>query len=137
MERSRDRRVCSTDATVIHDTSQRFDCGRRICGPDERRRRIVSVFEAADYDEALAQLAGHPEIDVLFTDVQLSGSMDGLTLTRTLTATRPDLNLIVTSGRRRPRDTDLPDRATFVPKPYQIDAVAQLIARMAAGFGAN
>jgi CheY-like chemotaxis protein len=109
----------------------------RMSAADELRAVGFSVFEAADYDEALAQLAGHPEIDVLFTDVQLSGSMDGLTLTRTLTATRPDLNLIVTSGRHRPRDTDLPDRATFVPKPYQIDTVAQLIARMAAGFGAN
>jgi two-component system, response regulator PdtaR len=109
----------------------------RVSAADEFRAAGFAVFEARDSDEALAQLARHPEIDVLFTDIQLPGAMDGLALTRTLTATRTDLILIVTSGRRRPADTDLPDRAEFVPKPYQIDAVAQMIARLAAGFRAN
>jgi CheY-like chemotaxis protein len=103
----------------------------RMSAADELRIAGFSVFEAETGDEALAQLARHPEIDVLFTDIQLPGSMDGLALTRTLTATRADLILIVTSGRRRPADTDLPVRAEFVPKPYQIDAVARMIARLA------
>ena len=104
----------------------------RMSAADELRAVGFSVFEAADCDEALAQFVQHPDIEVLFTDVQLPGSSDGATLARTLSKTRPRLILVVTSGRRRPRDADLPARAKFIPKPYQIDAVARLIHRMAA-----
>ena len=59
----------------------------RMSAADELRAAGFAVFEAENGDEALAQLARHPEIDVLFTDIHLPGSMDGLALTRTLTAT--------------------------------------------------
>jgi two-component system, response regulator PdtaR len=104
----------------------------RMSAADELRAVGFSVFEAADSVEALAQFVRHPDIDVLFTDVQLCGSSDGATLARTLSETRPNLILVVTSGRVRPRDADLPARAKFIPKPYQIDAIARLIRGMAA-----
>lgn len=48
------------------------------------------VFEAGDAEEALDVLQGHPEITVLFTDIDMPGSMDGLTLAKLVGQSRPD-----------------------------------------------
>jgi CheY-like chemotaxis protein len=56
------------------------------------------VFEAADADEALALLNSRLEIEVLVTDVQMPGSMDGLALARWVRKTRPRLRVVVLSG---------------------------------------
>lgn len=99
----------------------------RIDAADGLRAAGFDVFEAGDGDEALAQLARHPEIDAIFTDVQLPGSINGLTLAGASVAERPHLIVVVTSGWLKPSVEDLPDCARFIPKPYQIDAIARVI----------
>lgn len=74
-------------------------------------------YEAADADEALSTLADHPEIALVVTDVNMPGPMDGMTLARRVCRMRPDVGIIVTSGRRRIPDSELPGDGTFLPKP--------------------
>jgi CheY-like chemotaxis protein len=57
------------------------------------------------------------DIRVLFTDVQMPGSMDGLTLAAFVRNKWPLIELILTSG-RYVRDIDIPERGVFLPKPY-------------------
>ena len=85
-------------------------------------------IEAADGAEALALLATHPEITVLFTDINMPGPFDGLELARKAHLLRPDVELIVTSGREHPAKADIPDNGRFVTKPYCASILAGLIA---------
>ena len=78
-----------------------------------------TAIEAADAAEALALLAAHPEVTVLFTDINMPGDMDGLDLARRVHDLRPDVHLIVTSGKMRPRRDELPGSGEFLGKPYR------------------
>ncbi|QIJ76707.1 response regulator [Methylobacterium sp. NI91] len=76
----------------------------------------LPVAEAPDADAALQLLEGKAQaFCALFTDIDMPGSMDGLTLAARVRARWPHIRLVVTSGRVRPGD--LPD-AGFLPKPY-------------------
>ncbi|MGW8280230.1 response regulator [Sphingomonas aurantiaca] len=86
-----------------------------------------SVLEAADADDALSVLAKHPEIGVLFTDINMPGTMDGLDLARRVHELRPAVHLIITSGKVRPSVAEIPDSGKFIEKPYQQDKFIRLI----------
>lgn len=79
----------------------------------------LPVAEAPDADTALRLLEGKAQaFCVLFTDIDMPGSMDGLTLAARVRARWPHIRLVVTSGRVRPSCADLPDAGCFLPKPY-------------------
>ena len=86
------------------------------------------VLDAPDADAALALLSTRPDVDVLFTDVQMPGGMDGLELARRVHAWRPHIRILVTSGGLRLNDEDLPDDGHFLPKPYEVATVARALA---------
>jgi CheY-like chemotaxis protein len=90
------------------------------------------VLEAVDAADALAVLADHPEIGVLFTDVNMPGRMDGLDLARRVHELRPDVHLIVTSGKVTPGADDIPEEGDFIGKPYPMKP---LLALVEAAFG--
>ena len=77
------------------------------------------VIQAANADEAIAILKGRPEIHVVFTDIQMPGSMDGLKLARFVRDRWPPIKIIATSGRVVVHDDDLPTGSVFLPKPYR------------------
>lgn len=77
-----------------------------------------ATLEAADAEEALELLREHPQVQVLFTDVNMPGSIDGLKLAECVHREHPHIELVVTSGKRRISDDELPDDGTFLPKPY-------------------
>lgn len=85
------------------------------------------VFEAGDAEEALRLLDERPQIKVLFTDINMPGKFDGLELARRVHSLRSDVQLIITSGRQRPADSDIPDSGAFVAKPYDGAAITRLI----------
>ncbi len=93
----------------------------------------LPLFEAGDADEALAVLDAHPEIKLLFTDINMPGDMDGLRLAECVHESRPNVRLVVTSGKNRLSDADIPDDGTFLPKPYGsrqlLEAVRSQLAR--------
>ncbi len=76
------------------------------------------VIEAVDADEAVSLLEAVPGIEVVFTDIQMPGSMDGLLLASVVRNRWPPVALLIASGRERPSAADMPPGARFIPKPY-------------------
>jgi CheY-like chemotaxis protein len=81
------------------------------------------VYEAATADAAIAILDAHPDIHLLFTDVDMPGSMDGLKLAAAVRNRWPPVRIIVTSGHRIVDIADLPDGSMFFSKPYHHQSV--------------
>jgi|SRR5271165_726356 len=76
------------------------------------------ALEAGDADEAVALLKARSDIAVLFTDINIPGSMDGLKLAHTVRDRWPPIKIIVASGRVRLKQSDLPPNSAFLEKPY-------------------
>jgi CheY-like chemotaxis protein len=76
------------------------------------------VVEAGDADQAIEILEARRDITVIFTDIQMPGSMDGLKLARAVRGRWPPIKIIATSGRALISETDLPEGGRFLPKPY-------------------
>jgi two-component system, response regulator PdtaR len=76
------------------------------------------VYEAGNSAEAIRCLELHMEIRLIFTDVNMPGSMDGFALARYVRDRWPPVKIIVTSGFTKVHDNDLPAGALFVEKPY-------------------
>jgi CheY-like chemotaxis protein len=72
------------------------------------------VVQAANADEAIAILEARPEIRVVFTDIQMPGSMDGLKLARFVRDRWPPIKIIATSGRVVAGEDHLPARSLFL-----------------------
>jgi CheY-like chemotaxis protein len=77
------------------------------------------TYEAANADEAIALLEKHAEIRILFTDIDMPGSMDGLKLAHYVRGRWPPVKIIVTSGHVQVGRQDMPRDATFFAKPYR------------------
>jgi two-component system, response regulator PdtaR len=81
--------------------------------------------EACNADDAIGILERRSDIRVVFTDISMSGSMDGLKLAHAIRNRWPPIHLIVASGLDR-RDK-LPANGRFVRKPYTaVDVTAVL-----------
>ena len=76
------------------------------------------VLEAASADQAIEILEARPDVHVIFTDIQIPGSMDGLKLAHAVRGRWPPIKIIATSGRVNLRIDDLPEGGRFLPKPY-------------------
>lgn len=87
----------------------------------------VKVYEAGDASEALLLLGEHPNVGLMFTDIELAGDMNGLVLAKKVHTLRPDVELIVTSGTNDLTDSDLPDSGTFLSKPYQTERLQNVV----------
>jgi CheY-like chemotaxis protein len=82
------------------------------------------VLEAANADEAIEILESRNDIRVVFTDIHMPGSMDGLKLAHAVRDRWPPIEIIVTSGRETPTEEDLPARGRFLPKPYSSASIS-------------
>ena len=92
----------------------------------------IIVNEAEDATAALSHLTASPDlVNVLFTDVQMPGAMDGLELAHHVRATWPRIGLLITSGALRPDGSDLPDGARFLAKPYEHAEVIRHVRELA------
>lgn len=89
------------------------------------------VVEARNADEAIAILETRTDIQIVFTDVEMPGSMDGLKLAHAVRNRWPPIELVVTSGRHHVDPADLPSRGQFVPKPYSFDGLMNVIRMVA------
>jgi two-component system, response regulator PdtaR len=75
--------------------------------------------EASDAKQAIAILEARKDISIVFTDIDLPGTMDGLKLAHAIRTRWPPVELIVTSGHFHLSDDDMPERGRFFPKPYR------------------
>jgi CheY-like chemotaxis protein len=92
---------------------------------EEQGFEVQAVHNAGD---ALQRLASGPPVDVLFTDVNLPGGMDGAALARRARELRPDLPVLYTSGRRAVIEQMNPvEGSMFVPKPYDPFSIGRLL----------
>ena len=83
--------------------------------------------EAVDADEALEILASRSDIALLFTDIQMPGSMDSLKLAHTVHERWPPIKIIMVSGQLKLSKTDIPADARFFGKALQ---AAEMMAEM-------
>ena len=89
------------------------------------------VLSATTADEALSVLEARADVRLVFTDVQMPGSMDGLRLARAVRKRWPPIELIVTSAHGPLAADDLPERGRYVAKPYDVQALSQVFREMA------
>jgi CheY-like chemotaxis protein len=85
------------------------------------------VIEAASADEAIAILEGRLDIAVVFTDIQMPGSMDGLKLAAAVRDRWPPIMIVATSGRVQLDPGDLPEGGRFLPKPYSPAEITKIL----------
>src|SRR5580693_5352994 len=76
------------------------------------------VYEAGSADEAIRMLDLHAEIRLVFTDINMPGSMDGLKLAHYVRGRWPPVKIIVTSGHVKVAEESLPAGGLFLHKPY-------------------
>ena len=91
------------------------------------------VVEAASADEAIEVLEARHDVTVVFTDVQMPGSMDGLKLARAVRGRWPPIKIVATSGHVHVRETDLPEGGRFLLKPYSPVQVTGVLRELTAG----
>lgn len=92
------------------------------------RMRAVDIVEEAGFvpieavsaDEAIGILEARDDISLLFTDIQMPGSMDGLKLAHSVHTRWPHIKIILVSGQIVVTDADKPDDSRFFAKPLQI-----------------
>ena len=85
------------------------------------------VIEASNADEAIVLLESRKDIRVVFTDIQMPGSMDGLKLAHAVRDRWPPVHIIATSGHYAFQDGDLPTGTVFLPKPYSPHNIASAL----------
>jgi CheY-like chemotaxis protein len=84
-------------------------------------------LEAVDADAAFAILESRSDIALLFTDIQMPGSMDGLKLAHAVHQRWPPIKIILVSGQLRLAKADIPPNSRFFGKPLQ---AREMIAEM-------
>jgi two-component system, response regulator PdtaR len=90
------------------------------------------VVEAANADQAIVILESRFDITVVFTDIEMPGSMDGLKLAAAIRGRWPPIKIIATSGDARVTLDDLPKGGRFLAKPYTSSEIAGAISNLIA-----
>src|SRR6201991_1458808 len=93
------------------------------------RLRAVDIVEDAGFhpveainaDEAISILESRSDISLLFTDIQMPGSMDGLKLAHAVHDRWPGIKIILVSGLMKPSDAERPADSRFFGKPLGVD----------------
>jgi CheY-like chemotaxis protein len=93
--------------------------------------RGFTVYHADTADTALRYIENGHDIDILFTDINLPGEMDGTELASRARELRPELPIVYASGRHAASDFGLVSRSVFVNKPYDLSDICTLLHRLA------
>ena len=94
-----------------------------------------SVTEAASGDEAAGLIDVPGRFDLLLTDVQMPGVLDGLDVAARARVRQPDLPIVVATGRRgvQPGVDQLQPRCALVVKPYGLQMILDAIGAVSRG----
>jgi CheY-like chemotaxis protein len=88
------------------------------------------ALEARDADEAVILLESRADISLLFTDINMPGSMDGLNLAHAARDRWPPVKILLVSGKLQLQPSELPSNTFFVRKPYQASALIEKLRAM-------
>ena len=91
------------------------------------------VVEASNSDQAILILEARPDINVMFTDIDMPGSIDGIKLAHAVRGRWPPIKIIATSGHFKIDNGNLPAGGKFIPKPYNFKYVADVIREVVRG----
>jgi two-component sensor histidine kinase/DNA-binding NarL/FixJ family response regulator len=86
-----------------------------------------NAVETVNADEALSILESRSDISLLFSDIQMPGTMDGLKLAQAVHHRWPSIKIILVSGQVKPSDEDKPADSRFFSKPIEVE---QMIAEL-------
>ena len=103
----------------------------RMMAADLVERAGFEVVEAEDADEAVRILETRTDIRIVFTDIDMPGSMNGMLLAAAVRDRWPPIDIIITSGHVRAGEIVLPERSVFFAKPYDSMKVTETLQDMA------
>jgi two-component system, response regulator PdtaR len=86
---------------------------------------------ASNADDAVRILEDREDIGIVFTDVRMPGSIDGIKLAAAVRDRWPPIKIVVVSG-HLVGDPDLPEGALFFRKPYRSDEIISTLRKLAA-----
>ncbi len=89
------------------------------------------AISAANADDAIKILNARDDIRIIFTDIRMPGSMDGLKLAAAARNRWPPIEIIVTSGHLSAAPLDLPERGLFFCKPYRTEHIINALRELA------
>jgi len=92
---------------------------------------------AANADEAIAILEKRPDVKLVFTDIEMPGTIDGVKLAHYIRERWPPIHLIVASGKEIKEESQLPSGSKFFSKPYDNTSIVEEMARMLAAIDAG
>lgn len=92
---------------------------------------------ARSADEAVLVLRARDDVALVFTDIEMPGTMDGLDLASFIGKTWLNIRVLITSGRTTPPEDGLLRNARFVPKPYTARQIERALAAMADSDASN
>jgi CheY-like chemotaxis protein len=99
----------------------------RMNAVDVLEQAGFETVEAHNADEAISILKARKDIRVVFTDIEMPGSLDGLKLAHAIRDRWPPIEIILTSGKHRLNTDQIPARGKFIPKPYSGDVVVSAV----------
>ncbi|WP_426124533.1 response regulator [Pararhizobium sp. PWRC1-1] len=88
------------------------------------------AVEATNAFEAVQILEARTDIRIVFTDIDMPGSMDGMTLAAAVRDRWPPIEIVIVSGHRRPKEADLPLRSHFFSKPYEARDIVDTLRKL-------
>ena len=103
----------------------------RMMAADLVEQAGFDALEAADADEAVLILENRTDIRIVFTDIDMPGSMNGMLLAAAIRDRWPPIDIIITSGHFNPKGLTMPERSVFFSKPYDSAKVTATLQRMA------
>ncbi|MEA2885715.1 MAG: hypothetical protein QOD11_75 [Bradyrhizobium sp.] len=99
-----------------------------LMATDELKRAGYDVVSAFNADQAIEILESRSDVRLIFTDIDMPGSMDGLKLAAAVRHRWPPVRIVITSGKHLP--SELPAGAAFIPKPYSGAKIIETIVRL-------
>src|SRR5215212_695607 len=121
--------VSTTNVLVVED-----EIVLRMRAVDMVEDAGFTAVEAVNADEALAILESRSDISLLFSDIQMPGTMDGLKLAHAVHDRWPSIKIILVSGQVKVSDADKPADSLFFGKPLE---VKQMISELQGMVGAG
>lgn len=88
------------------------------------------ALEATNADEAIRILEARADIRVVFTDVDMPGTMDGVKLAHFVRDRWPPIRILVASGMKIVAESQLPTGSRFFSKPYENDSILSALAEL-------
>src|SRR5690242_19043781 len=114
--------VCRSVVLIVED-----ECLLRLDAAMLIGEAGFDTVEAGSADEAIQLLESRGDIDIVFTDVDLPGGMNGLDLCVQIRDRWPPVDLVVTSGHAGIDEDDLPEGGFFLPKPYDPERLVRML----------